>query len=378
MSIAIITLLVHALAASVNAKVFVNGVDIRGELLGLRTVIAALTAARTTAPTPGSTGVPTATPTASPTRLPTAEPTTGLPTAEPTTLVPTGSPTAAPYARVLISTFTVADPRWRGMTQLSQTNAAVAAGGRPCSGHCNSSPPFAGYQFVTHVEGTVSISSAQSLQGLDGGAPALRVVAGSFVLNQNDALTTLGNGFARLQEIDSAMLGHGLTITLNTALTTLGNGFAALRVVGGYITIGRNWYLTSMGTAFSALRRVGYFLEISLNLRLPSLGDAFSALEEVGLSNPGWIMIRQNAALTTLGDGFAALRMIPRNLAIQNNHALTSLGTAFRSLRRVVGELYIHDNPLLTDFEALRNLTCHGGISRCQNCPDWLINLSRC
>ena len=67
-----------------------------------------------------------------------------------------------------------------------------------------------------------------------------------------------------------------------------------------------------------------------------------------------------------------------------NNPALTTLGTAFESLTSLAGQIYFNLNPLLTDFEALRNLRCHGGVwennpaSFCVGCPSWLINLPRC
>ena len=108
-------------------------------------------------------------------------------------------------------------------------------------------------------------------------------------------------------------------------------------------------------------------------LGLVSMEGAFSGLREIG-SN---LEITGNYALVTMGDGFAELQQIGGVLQISNHVALTSLGTAFSSLERA-GSLQINGNPLLTDFEALRNLRCHGGSALCENCPAWLTNKPRC
>ena len=95
------------------------------------------------------------------------------------------------------------------------------------------------------------------------------------------------------------------------------------------------------------------------------------ALERHGVSNTG-----ATCTFDSSSDGVS--------LYIWGNPALVTLGTAFRSLRRIPGTLVICGSPLLTDFEALRNLTCHGGVYQnnpsayCHNCPGWLLSKPWC
>ena len=106
--------------------------------------------------------------------------------------------------------------------------------------------------------------------------------------------------------------------------------------VTGSLTIDSNAGLTTAGAAFPRLTRVGGYLCIMGNRNLATLGTAFPVLGEFGTHSTGI------------------------SLFVYNNAALRSLGTAFASLRRIPGTLLFNDNPLLTDWEALRNLTCHG------------------
>ena len=124
-------------------------------------------------------------------------------------------------------------------------------------------------------------------------------------------------------------------------------------VTNGHMFIDRNPALTSLGGAFPELRGIAQTLRISSNAALTSLGDGFPVLRETG------------------------------GLNIYANEGLTTLGTAFRSLERVVGNFRFSGNPVLTNFEALRNLSCHNGIRGdislyCVNCPEWLINKPGC
>ena len=72
--------------SSAGAKVFIDGVDILGEIAWLRRMVTVLSA--TAEPTANPTNTPTAPPTAAPTTTPTVPP-----TAAPTSSTPTASPT---------------------------------------------------------------------------------------------------------------------------------------------------------------------------------------------------------------------------------------------------------------------------------------------
>lgn len=124
---------------------------------------------------------------------------------------------------------------------------------------------------------------------------------------------------------------------------------------------------------------IGY-VQISTNGGARTLDGGFRALRGIG----GGLDISSNRELTSTGDSFSALREIGGPLRIHTNARLTSLGTALRSLERVVGVLAFYDNPQLSDFESLRNLSCHGGVTQnnrstyCHNCPSWLVDKPRC
>ena len=145
--------------------------------------------------------------------------------------------------------------------------------------------------------------------------------------------------------------------------------------VAGYLEFAHNPGLATLEHAFPRLTRVGQCIEIKNNPNLATLGGAaFPVLDELGAMSYG---SQPNGA----------------SLIVQDNPALRSLGSAFASLRRLDGTLYFVNNPLLTDFEALRNLECHGGawqssmgqynrshsnIANCQGCPGWLLAKPRC
>ena len=155
-----------------------------------------------------------------------------------------------------------------------------------------------------------------------------------------------------------------LQIAFNSGFRSMDGTFQNLKRTGGYFSIGYNQGLASTGDAFPRLEQIEGYLNIENNDNLTSLDTAFFDLVQIGtVANPG------NHGIS---------------LYIVSNRLLTTLGTAFRSLRRIDGTLEIHSNPLLTDFEALRNLICHGGVyesdpSRdCQNCPSWLLDKPRC
>ena len=141
------------------------------------------------------------------------------------------------------------------------------------------------------------------------------------------------------------------------------SNYPILTSVSGRIYIAGNPGLTTYDNAFPRLTRIGTYLHLSSNPAVTTLGDAFPVLVELGTDGqPG-----------AYGGGIS--------LYLVSHERLTTLGTAFASLRRIRGALYINGNPLLTDFEALRNLECHGGPfqpSTCQGCPGWLLAKPRC
>ena len=128
----------------------------------------------------------------------------------------------------------------------------------------------------------------------------------------------------------------------------------------GYLLVQRNPGLSTMGNAFGRLVGVEGQLQIESNNALTTLGAAFPVLVELG----------------TAGNGIS--------LYVHENPALVTLGTAFASLRRISGTLFINNNRLLTNFEALRQLECHGGVYNndpwrsCMGCPAWLLALPQC
>ena len=147
--------------------------------------------------------------------------------------------------------------------------------------------------------------------------------------------------------------------------------------VGGYLEIYLNPQshlqggLTTLDDGFPRLSYVEQHVDIRANPYLVTLGDAFPALVHIGTENsPNFV------------GGFTSATGM--SLYVNGNPLLQSLGSAFASLRRIPGTLRIEDNPLLTDFEALRNLECHGGAylnnpaRYCQGCPTWLLAKPQC
>ena len=142
--------------------------------------------------------------------------------------------------------------------------------------------------------------------------------------------------------------------------------------VTGYLQFLGNPGLVTLGTGFPRLTHVERYLVIGRNHNLATFGAAFPALVALGAQ--------------TNNNGMSGCQL-PNNgisLSVVENYALTTFGTAFGSLRRICGMLHINSNPLLTDFEALRNLTCHGGVWQnnpaywCQGCPAWLLAKPQC
>lgn len=129
--------------------------------------------------------------------------------------------------------------------------------------------------------------------------------------------------------------------------------------VTGYLSIYSN-SLTTLGNGLPWLISVGEHLTIGPSDNLVTLGSAFPLLSDLG-TDGGYV-----------------------SLIVAGNAALTTLGTAFASLLRIPGTLLIEYNPLLTDWEALRNLECHGGAylndtaRYCQGCPTWLLAKPQC
>ena len=134
--------------------------------------------------------------------------------------------------------------------------------------------------------------------------------------------------------------------------------------VTGSVTLWSNDEVTAMGNAFPRLEEIGEYLTVMSNDFLTSLDTAFPKLVKLGFSD-----------LTRNSGG--------NSLTILNNHRLVTFGTAFAALRRIRGTLQISENPQLTDWDGLRNLSCHGGFingpsTSCPNCPDWLLGLPTC
>ena len=147
----------------------------------------------------------------------------------------------------------------------------------------------------------------------------------------------------------------GISSSTDPAVLSTGTYPATTRV-DGVLSIDSNPGLTTLDGGFPRLTRIEMDLYIGNNRNLVTLGNAFPVLVEPGTSG---------------GRGVS--------LYVQSNLALQSLGTAFASLRRIPGTLYVINNPLLTDWEALRNLECHGGAYQnnpalyCVGCHAWLL-----
>ena len=152
----------------------------------------------------------------------------------------------------------------------------------------------------------------------------------------------------------------GISSSTDPAVLSTGTYPATTRV-DGVLSIDSNPGLTTLDGGFPRLTRIEMDLYIGNNRNLVTLGNAFPVLVEPGTSG---------------GRGVS--------LYVQSNLALQSLGTAFASLRRIPGTLYVINNPLLTDWEALRNLECHGGAYQnnpalyCVGCPAWLLAKPQC
>ena len=137
--------------------------------------------------------------------------------------------------------------------------------------------------------------------------------------------------------------------------------------VSGDVNVGNNPGLRTLGNAFPRLTRVDGVVTFWGNDNLATLGTAFPVLVELGTS---------------------ANNNYGRSLVLANNPTLRTLGSAFASLRRISGTVYFNNNPLLTNFEALRNVECHGGMAvdqgwgnpsvYCQGCPAWFLAKPQC
>ena len=265
---------------------------------------------------------------------------------------------------------------------------------------------------LEEVGGNIDVGNNDLLTSMDGVFPALEEVRGELYVHHSPALTSTNGAFPVLRWVR----GRKLHIEALTALTSLDGTFPVLQGVTGFISINYNAALTSMVGAFPALQEVGDRLYMG-NPALTSMNGAFPMLQRVGggltvsqaqrrltsmngafpelLEVGGGVYVKYNDALTSMDGAFPKLLAIRGGLRVQFNNALTSLGTAFRSLRRIEGMIWFRNNSRLTDFEALRNLTCHGGVyahaldthfSRtlndppynCQGCPIWLLALPAC
>lgn len=156
-----------------------------------------------------------------------------------------------------------------------------------------------------------------------------------------------------------------------------------IRHINGGLIVSESLF-SNMDGAFKNLVENSGNIQIKSNIYVTSMNGAFSQLQ----NTDGQLVIDNNLQLRTLGNAFPLVPVIinPSATAFQitSNPQLTTLGTSFNSLRQIFGKIDIRDNPLLQNFEALRNLECHGGIrfnnatEYCENCPTWLIDLPVC
>ena len=144
--------------------------------------------------------------------------------------------------------------------------------------------------------------------------------------------------------------------------------------------------------AFPKLRKIGDDLKIRHSYP-NSLSNAFPNLTEIGNYQDYWSLDITLDSSTSLDNAFPELEKIG---SLWNNDSLTlslyikgdqleSLGTAFQSLRRIPGVIAF--GSTITNFTALDNLECHGGIynnsdkpsiNYCEHCPSSLIQKSFC
>lgn len=180
----------------------------------------------------------------------------------------------------------------------------------------------------------------------------------------------------------------GISITGDTS-SSLGdvvyNGVPINRIrhINGGLIVSDSLF-SNMDGAFKNLVENSGNIQIESNIHVTSMNGAFSQLQNMD----GQLVVHNNLQLRTLGNAFPLVPVIinPSASAFQitSNPQLTTLGTSFNSLRQIFGKIYIRDNPLLQNFEALRNLECHGGIRLnnatlyCENCPDWLVTKPVC
>ena len=190
------------------AQVYIDGVDVVGEISTLRGILTSLGAS--SAPT-------TATPTPAPT---TVAPTTATPTtAAPTTVAPT---TAVP---------TVAGVASSGdMRIYHSTDPAVLSTGT--------------YPVTTSVGGYLQIDTNPGLTTMVDAFPRLTRVERYLQIDSNANLDALGNAFPVLVELGTDSNGASLRVYNNAALQGFGTAFASLRRIPGTLYIQNNPLLT--------------------------------------------------------------------------------------------------------------------------------------
>lgn len=239
---------------------------------------------------------------------------------------------------------------------------------------------------LTTLGGTLTLSTLKTLQNLRGFS-GLSDVAGNFILDNTDALTTL---------LGLARLGHvGGQLSLKTNRGMFSAALDGLRSVGGNIVIADHPFVTSIDlpalttlgskdgtslslttmpklTAFNAralskaaaqlsFSRLGDTADAPLALRFDELDtlqgdltlttlktletlDGFGKLSHI----QGALSITACDKLATLG-GLAKLAVITGPLSLENNKALSA--AILPELNKLEGGLHAKDDPVLTTIE---------------------------
>lgn len=148
-----------------------------------------------------------------------------------------------------------------------------------------------------------------------------------------------------------------------------------------FYSVNSNIQLTGLQDAtfnshLASILNVGGSVLIQECSALTSMETEFPNLQSIG----GNIEIHNNDALTTLGNSFESLAVFGGNLKITDNDNLEDLGKAFRLLKGITGTIEIGNNRRLdsTKFGGLEDMVCHGGIVKCENCPQSLLNKPKC
>jgi hypothetical protein len=190
---------------------------------------------------------------------------------------------------------------------------------------------------LVRVGNTLSIHNMEKLEDTSGAFPSLRR-CDRFVIENNEALTTLGGAFAVLEEIDTSYL----TLESMPSLEELRGAFPLLRRVGGGFHLEHLHTLVDITGAFPSLRRCDRFV-IQNNEALTTLGGAFAVLEEIYTS---YLTLESMPSLEELRGAFPLLRRVGGGFHLEHLHTLVDITGAFPSLQSC-GKLVLLDNPVL-------------------------------